>query len=94
MNRFRLAALAICFAPILSAQAQDKSSVDLRATVGIRNAMIEGTCSSGNGQAMGGASLRFHATARVSLGPELLFVSSCDRQTFTFYHPRMSGMLS
>jgi hypothetical protein len=93
MTKFRLAVLAVCFAPILSAQAQDKSSIDLRATFGMRNTMTEGTCADGNGQALGGASVRFHATPRVSIGPELLFASACDRQRFTFYHPQMTGML-
>jgi hypothetical protein len=93
MNRFRLAVLAICFAPILSAHAQDKGSIDLRGTFGMRTAITGGACTNGNGQAMGGASLRFHATSRVSIGPEVLFVNPCDRQTFTFYHPQMSGML-
>ena len=93
MNQFRLAVLAVCFAPILSAHAQDKPSADLRATFGMRNAITEGTCSSGNGQVMGGASVRFHATSRVSLGPEVLFAKPCDAQTFTFYHPQLSGML-
>jgi hypothetical protein len=93
MNRFRLAALAVCFTPILSAYAQDKGNIDLRGTFGMRNSITEGTCSNGNGQAMGGASVRFHVTSRVSLGPEVLFVSPCDRQTFTFYHPRMSGLV-
>jgi hypothetical protein len=93
MIKFRLAVLAVCFGSILSAQAQDKSTVDLRATFGMRNTMTEGTCFDGNGQALGGGSLRFHASPRVSIGPEVLFVSACDRQTFTFYHPQMSGML-
>jgi len=92
MNQFRLAVLAVCFAPILSAQAQDKPSADLRATFGMRNAITEGTCSSGMGQLMGGASVRIHATSRVSLGPEVMFASPCDGQTFTFYHPQLSGM--
>jgi opacity protein-like surface antigen len=84
--------LAVCFVPFLSAQAQEKSSVDLRATFGTRNAITEGTCSGGDGQVMGGASLRYHASSRVSLGPEFLFVRSCSRQTFTFYHPQVSGL--
>jgi hypothetical protein len=93
MIRFRLAALAICFAPILSAHAQDKGSIDLRGTFGMRTAITEGACASGNGQAVGGVSLRFHASSRVSIGPEVLFVSPCDRQIFTSYHPQLSGML-
>ena len=93
MRRFRIAALALCLAPVLSARAQDKSSIDLRAMVGARNAIIEGTCSHGEGQLMGGASIRYHATPRVSFGPEFLFIGACDQQTFTFFHPQMSGMM-
>jgi opacity protein-like surface antigen len=93
VRRLATAALAVCFVPFLSAQAQQKSSVDLRATFGMRNAIIEGTCSGSEWQAMGGASLRYHVTSRVSLGPEVLYVGSCSRQTFTFNHPQVSGLL-
>lgn len=42
---------------------------------------------------MGGASLRYHVSSRVSVGPEALFAGSCNARTFTFYHPQMSLML-
>ena len=93
MTRLAAAALAVCFVPLLSLQAQDKSSVDLRATFGMRNGITNDTCASGGAQLMGGGSLRYHVSSRVSVGPELLFVRLCDQQIFTFYHPQMSGMV-
>jgi hypothetical protein len=93
MIRHAAAALmAVCFVPLLSLQAQENSSVDLRATFGMRNGITGDTCSNG-GQLMGGGSLRYHVSSRVSVGPEVLFVKQCDQQVFTFYHPQMTGML-
>jgi hypothetical protein len=93
MRQFATVVLLITLFPMLSANGQDKSDIDLRATIGMRNAITEGTCSNSSGQVMGGASLRFHATPRVSIGPEVLFARACEGQTFTFYHPQMTGML-
>ena len=75
------------------AQAQNKSQVDARITAGSRVAVVEPTCSGGGGQLMGGGSVQYYFTAQSSIGPEILFVRSCERQTFTFYHPHLSAMM-
>jgi len=93
MTSFRLAVLAVCFASILTANAQDQGNIDFRATIGTRNALSEGTCGDGKGQVAGGASVRFYTSPRLSIGPEVLFFGACERQSFTFYHPQISGMI-
>ena len=75
-----------------SAGAQDKSSVQVQATAGYRNAIIEGTCL-GGGQITAGGALGYYFTPRVIVGPEVLLTRSCERQVFTFYHPQLSVMM-
>jgi hypothetical protein len=76
----------------VSSQAQDKPTAELRATVGQRSAILESACSNG-GQIMGGGAARYYFTPRVSAGPEVLFMRACDRQVFTFYHPRLTATI-
>jgi hypothetical protein len=83
----------VCFIQLIPANAQEKSDLEFRATFGGRNAMTEGTCADGGGQAMGGASLRVYLNSRLSTGPEIMLYSACERQTFTFYHPQLSGLM-
>jgi hypothetical protein len=40
---------------------------------------------------MGGGSVRYYFSPRLSAGPEVLLVRRCSTQTFTFYHPRISA---
>jgi len=77
----------------LSLEAQDRASIETQISLGKRDAIIEGTCSSGGGQVMLGGSFRYYATQKTSIGPELLYMRPCERQVFTFYHPQVSGML-
>jgi hypothetical protein len=86
----RTGALILFLSTIGFTQAEDKSKLDMIATLGSRNT-IEDTCS-GGGQFMGGGAVRFHIGPRFSVGPEVLFAQKCGRQTFTFFHPQLSTM--
>ena len=88
----RFVALAVLMFCSCLVQAQSRAS-EFQISVGQRNAILEGTCSSGSGQPTIGGSWRYHVTPRWSIGPEISYARACDRQAFTYYHPQYSGML-